>query len=648
MEIKEYDICSKFKRFSLINVDDKDITINETKIILYKFLPINTKGNSFQYSFYDIQNQYIASKQIQPIKKMNFKIFYDQKINNLEDCSQKIETIKNDDKNYDVKIFEANALGLYHLYKKIYFDLLKEVNFHLPKEELENILNEKEHLHFFYLFAKLRIFINFMINSKGEDINCFINLFNYFEKIYSQISEERDYKIFEKITLLMSFSALFTKFKKYEKFSQSNFYYLRVEQAEINSVINLAMNFLNKFIDNLNEESPSYFHLVEINSGFGYYKSTNISEKVFTFDMIDLINLQRHLKETLPKVISFFSFEKSNNLANTEQILGGISVNESKLLFQYKKFNFCLNQQNVKENHIKDVAMRLVENLMHESFGHSKFQLHSIFCIKQPCETPKKCFVDKTLKELVGVTQHPTENNVINILHDTKISDSGNYFESSFGKFPGYHVYTSTLLSILEHPGKLIDYPELFYDNKCLEKLQTYILFKYLYQEDRKNNLKFKEEKISEQINETNKEKIIQLEEDNENNNQMDKNKKKQIDTDSLEDLKLDQELDELNKIYYNLYAIKIPDIMDNKNSLIELISDNDIVKAFLEHKRFRPKDNNEIKDFNDGGKPKKKSKKGSKLYSKRYLLNKLSNVNLSDKAQKKYFDLYTKLVMKD
>ena len=124
--------------------------------------------------------------------------------------------------------------------------------------------------------------------------------------------------------------------------------------------------------------------------------------------------------------------------------------------------------------------------------------------------------------------------------------------------------------------------------------------------------------------------------------------KKKQIDTDSLEDLKLDQELDELNKIYYNLYAIKIPDIMDNKNSLIELISDNDIVKAFLEHKRFRPKDNNEIKDFNDGGKPKKKSKKGSKLYSERYLLNKLSNVNLSDKAKKKYFDLYSKLVMKD
>ena len=253
-EIKEYDECSKFKRFSLINIDDKNITINETKIRLYKYLPI-IKGNSYQYSFYDIKKEYIVIKRIFPIKKMNFPVFYKKKIMNLEEFSAEIETIKKGDVN-----IKENITELFDLYRYIYVKMEKKLNLHLPKNELEQILNEDKYMNFFYYYAKLRLFFLFMRGeNKNKDISSFINLYNYLEKIYLQLEKEVDFKIYEKITILLSFVALFEKFNSYEEFSHSNFHYIKVSKAEKNSIINLAMTFLNDYINNLNEESPSFF-----------------------------------------------------------------------------------------------------------------------------------------------------------------------------------------------------------------------------------------------------------------------------------------------------------------------------------------------------------------------------------------------------
>ena len=53
---------------------------------------------------------------------------------------------------------------------------------------------------------------------------------------------------------------------------------------------------LNEYFNNKNENSPSFFKLIEINSGIGFYKG----EKIFSFDMIDLPELKKPLKETIP------------------------------------------------------------------------------------------------------------------------------------------------------------------------------------------------------------------------------------------------------------------------------------------------------------------------------------------------------------
>ena len=76
-EIKEFNSFAQFKRFSQINIGNYEIKINETIINLKEFLYKN--GNSFQLSFYDINNKYrnfeinrIPEKKIDTTQFLNF------------------------------------------------------------------------------------------------------------------------------------------------------------------------------------------------------------------------------------------------------------------------------------------------------------------------------------------------------------------------------------------------------------------------------------------------------------------------------------------------------------------------------------------------------------------------------------------------
>ena len=64
--INDFDKCSKFQRFSLINLNNTKIKVNDIEIDLIKFFPLKQgkKSNSYHYSFYDISKKYIISKEI--------------------------------------------------------------------------------------------------------------------------------------------------------------------------------------------------------------------------------------------------------------------------------------------------------------------------------------------------------------------------------------------------------------------------------------------------------------------------------------------------------------------------------------------------------------------------------------------------------
>ena len=229
--------------------------------------------------------------------------------------------------------------------------------------------------------------------------------------------------------------------------------------------------------------------------------------------------MKSHLKETIPSIIVFYEYNNSKNLALMESTLGGVGVNKAQLYKEGEIIELDKNHINEKENVVKNISMRLAEDLMHECFGHKKFQLHHIICYKQEKSTPIKCFDNKQLKELVPVMNYKTK--YINILSNDEGSDSGNYFESSFGKLEKTRLYTFSFLKLIKNKGKLLDNPLLFTDKNNLEKLQKYVYYKFLYEFKNKDNNIFDnlsfEEEYKQLINMANNK---ELKIDNSNNEQ--------------------------------------------------------------------------------------------------------------------------------
>ena len=97
---------------------------------------------------------------------------------------------------------------------------------------------------------------------------------------------------YEKLSILFLLGELLYEVKSCNIFLESNFHYLKVSKSKNNSFIKLELEFLEQFINNLNEESPQYFNLVEIDSGVGHYQGS----KIFTYDIKDINFFEKSFK----------------------------------------------------------------------------------------------------------------------------------------------------------------------------------------------------------------------------------------------------------------------------------------------------------------------------------------------------------------
>ena len=529
----------------------------------------------------------------------DFDLIYQQNIQILEQFSNDISSIKN------AESLDKNFPKLNNQYCFLYVKLINEFNLVLPKKMLESKLNQNKFIDFFYYYAKLKIFFLFY-NSGYNDFDLFEKIFKNLNDIFSKLIIDDDLIVFEKITILMSYAELFNIIESPKIFVDIKFEYIKLDKVEKNSIIHLSYEFINKYIDNLTENSPSYFSLVELNSDFGFYNE----EIVFSYDIVCLSDLKSHLKEIIPSVISFFELKNSNKNAFTECSIGAIGINKATLLNPYKDLDITKNILNESKYDVKDAAMKLAEDIMHESFGHKKLKLQFDFFEKDAKDTPKKCFKDKKLKELVKINKINHEK-YINILFDEEKGDSGNYFESSFGRLANTNIYTFTCLSRIKH-GKLIDYPELFYNRDNLEKLQKYAYYRLLY-------FKVKEQAQKDKNNET----VLHF---------------KNIE--QLNELNLSDEIDYLSKFVLENFSEKINTKTENNPTDSTKIFHLD-TKKFVGKKRVINFDIETIISCNDE-KIKEPSINPRKL-SRKELLNKIVNPKLSDEQRRFYFKLISK-----
>lgn len=670
-EIKEFDMLSKFKRYSLVNIRNYNIKVNGTEINIGNFLPnTNLDGKSFQLSFYDIKNKYIVSKKIMAKEKMEFSTFYEKYINEIHDMSLNFSELKENSIN-----FEETASNFFEKHIIIFNRIYSELNLSIPKKQLEEMIKEVEYLDFIYSFLKIKVFyIYYTYNN--IDFDKFIKLFEYLEAFYNKLKDDESYKIYEKISVLLHLAELFNIVKKCDIFLQTNLHYIKVDNIEKNSVIYLALEFLNKFINDLNEESPSYFKLIEINSGIGFYKGNEI----FSFDMIDISELKNHLKETIPSVICFYSLNNITNIGFTNPAIIGACINESKIFTSSEKFSLDKNCFDKRKFEVKNVAMKLALNLKHECFGHIKFQFHSHFCKKEISKTPRKCFDNKVLKKLVPI-QKEIKDNTINILTKKKESDSGSYLESSYGKLYGTKMYTFVYLYKLKNIGALLDQPELFCDREKLIKLQKYAFYKFCFEkkearkiekekdENEKANNEKKEaekkekEKIGIEKSETekseNKKKInnIKGKEKEELEKEEKKSENGEQNEENLNKFNFDEELEYLINFFENDPKKKSIIKITEETSDILTIGKPSKFNKLLRKKRARSisktnDDNNSIQTSEDEEttKPENKKKKKYKLYKAkdREKLIDLLNKDLSDSERIYYMKLFLETTYKE
>ena len=84
--------------------------------------------------------------------------------------------------------------------------------------------------------------------------------------------------------------------------------------------------------------------------------------------------MKNHLREKIPTIICFYSYDNSYNFAFTPPEVNGICVNEAKLFKYREKFKIDVDCFNKRKFDVKNVAMKLSLNIIFEIFGHIKYK----------------------------------------------------------------------------------------------------------------------------------------------------------------------------------------------------------------------------------------------------------------------------------
>ena len=518
------------KRLTLINFNESNILINNKLYSMNDIINTNYKINdnlpkSFQISVEDLSEKIFIIKQLSDLKELDLSYIKDNK-KILQNMMDELENLIIDKQKYSQK------------YAKFRKNYVKKTNQQVPNLNKENdYLNELYNnynmdLDLFYNYFFNNFFINKNENFEFELIK---NLVSYLKKIKNVLKKNNNINLDEKIRILSSYFHILSDCKKKEDLNIPIRHFIFSERKK-NSILDKVYQFYNNFIEELTEEDEIFFYLLQIDSGYGFYKKN----KVYTFDLTNIQMVKNHLKELFPKSLTFY---KSNNggIAFTSSITEAISINENFILYD-KNNDIDYNSDSLilTNNEINDIAMNIILLLFHEFMGHKKFSLS-----QNPGTSPKKIIKNKKLIELKHKNENKkNEQNCEYILttHSNKNKgDSGHFIELCYGKFNNELILNSLL--DLKNKGKIIERIDLF--TKSKETLSKYVALRVI-SEEKGYEFKFDEKETIEQeisimeqkinIEEYIKEKEQKKDIDDKNNNKLINKKRKR--TQSVKKLK--------------------------------------------------------------------------------------------------------------
>ena len=363
--------------------------------------------------------------------------------------------------------------------RKKYLNLLIKTNIEAQnillvkrKDTLEKAFDNEETYYLLYLYFIWYLCYLYFYNEETKfNISIDIRMI-YIKKFYETYNKDEDLLTYQKAVLFCSNCVFFFNFDNIQEYLDSELNYVILKNVDKESVFGYSINFLNKFIYNLNTNSYLFYPLLLLNCGIYYYRE---KKSCYGFDFQECEKIKEHLRELIPDVI--FTYKKKDLLDEEKGFnykgLRTVFLNKHTILDKYqgdpeKKDSDC--------KIVKHYAMRTSKCLMHESFGHNKFTYQR----KRNIDSPRHFFN----KENKFITMHPKgkkyldhgKQNIFYVNKKKEGGESGNFLEYFFGFYDDELILD--LLYNIPYIGKLYDNVKSFADSS-LDILKNYIIYKY-------------------------------------------------------------------------------------------------------------------------------------------------------------------------
>ena len=444
------------KRVSLINYNYSFINFHNFTFAPLSYLQtkdFNVK-NSFQFSIYSSSKIIYKDNELFN-SSLNIKDFYQRHNKQINDVYKKIIESANDD------IFDKENLNSAFTEIVPINNEFNKMNFCKSKIVLDYAFDDDVYIEFMYRFLIVKLLLKLLPKIKNQQE--MKNIISKYDDFKQNIISDKDLKKYQKIFGLIQANYIM---RKYNCFQIS---YIKRNGCEKKSIFFQSIKFYQNFVNNLDEESPAFFKLLEINSKYGYYEKT----PVYNFNLLNVEDIKKHLLELIPDVIFLFNSD-TNTKAFSFSMTGQIAVNEKYLFEKYEKMDLIHNYDEKKSVNAQNIAMILSRYLIHEECGHTKFRDKSDNNCK--IKSPIKCVVNGSIKKLTHLTDKNDTNDLIKIFPVNKNGkgDSGHYLETAFGQYKD--IYTIIYFDRILNVGKLLNFPEYF-----VKKDKILILAKYMH-----------------------------------------------------------------------------------------------------------------------------------------------------------------------
>ena len=594
------------KRLTLVNIDNKIImdekVLNFRNIFAanYNHKEISDSISGFFQISFEIDNE---------VKEKKKRIHFIMK--NIEDKKEKdeerpdLKLLKSSEKSIN-EFFEQLKIGAKSNNFYLNFGNFMRLNKHIFKIEAPNIHKDSGYIN--DQFRKLDLtnlktffninFIHTILKNENiiNDQSLLLAILNKSQEEFDKLDLEQNIEMDEKIKILSVYLSLYNKCTTLSDLNLLKIRTYILSKKQDNSIMDKVCKFFDKFIEDLTEDSPIFFYLLQLNSGVGHSQN----QIVYSFDLKNVDMIKSHLKSLFPKSLTIFNDGKNrtNELAFFTDKAGGIGLNEIYLAPEKKyDIDYNSNKTGKTEEESDEIAINIVLYLLHEFLGHKKFH-HS----EEGYVSPKKIVKNNSIIELKHVNEfYKNENNCEYILS----SSTGHFVELCYGKFNG--VLIIKILSLLKNKGKFIKRPDLFLDSG--ETLKNYTTLRAIA-EDKKIELQFNDEtSIEEDINYMNSKidvKAYMEEKEKENEKNRDKDKKKKKNKFSYE---LEEKEDKGNylKLYQQNEESEVSDDIKNEeddrfNRILEKFKfENDEYLKFNVEQKLKEDDlsDEDFKDLN-------------------------------------------------